>query len=81
MFVLITAKGGYVNQRREIDAKSGEVIEVADQLAVKLLNNGLAEPARRPARKTTARAPQQNTAKATGKAKPTTRKEDRDAAA
>lgn len=68
MKIQISAPGGYLNQRRGIDAKPGDVIDVSEDLAVKLLNNRLAVPAPKPERKTAAHAPSQNVAKHVGKA-------------
>jgi len=74
----VTAKGGYSNERRGIDAKFGETLTVDDALAAKLIHHRLAEPAPEPKRapvvETAAVEPPANTAKRTYKPKPRTRK-------
>jgi hypothetical protein len=68
MRVRIIAKGGYFNPRRGIEAQTGSVIDVSDDLAVKMLAGQIAVPAPAPV-KTAAVAPPENAAQRVGKPK------------
>ena len=70
MKVRITAKAGYSNPRRGIECHTGDLCDIADDVAVKLLSMGLAVPAPKPEPRTVeAPAPPENTAQRTSKPK------------
>jgi len=70
MRILIIAKAGYSNPRRDIEVPTGGMVDVRDDLAVKLLNRGIAVPAPAPKVETAEVAPPENAAKRTAKPKP-----------
>lgn len=72
MRVRIVVKGGYSNPRRGVELPCGEVCDLADGLALKLIRHRIAEPDPAPVLETVAVAPPENAAKRVGK--PRTRK-------